>query len=94
MNLGLQVITCYKEEDSKELEYTISKVKNIKQFVKDNSNNQKLINDYMTSIQPMINKINNTFQKCQHARRNINISKLANKNQIKKYIKRLREILL
>ena len=62
INFGLQVMACDREESTDEVENAIISSKSIKSFVNKNKNsNPRLINDYMKSVQPCIDKINKTI---------------------------------
>ena len=94
INFGLQVMACDREESTDEVENAIISSKSIKSFVdKNKKSNPRLINDYMKSVQPCIDKINKTISQCEFAGRKIKIGQIASEEIMDEHISNDRNIL-
>ena len=61
INFRIQKLACNRLESTRKVEESIKSVKRIKIFVDNNIDNTKLMSKYMDSVQPIINRMNNTI---------------------------------
>ena len=93
LDFGLSVMACDRESASEEVEKAITKAKSVKKFVTDNIKNETMMQNYMSSVQPVIDEINDTFKLINYCEKGIKIGKVATKDCINDHVKYLREML-
>ena len=67
VNFCTQELACERLESTQKVEEYAHKVQSIKEFIDKNRDNTKLIKEYLDSVQPTMNKINNAVSQEEHA---------------------------
>ena len=68
-DFGIQNLNCTRLDSTNKVEDKPKQAKSIKQFVVRNSYDKGLMKDYLDSVQPVIDEINNTKRESEHDNR-------------------------
>jgi len=82
-------LSCAREESSVEVEEGIREAKSVKEFMSNNKNNKKVIEDYKQSIQPSIDTMNEAVSQGECAGKKIKIGQIAEKELVSLHMKNL-----
>ena len=92
VTFGTQCLALARLEGPREMEEKIQECKSIKACIDKYGHNEKLKSDYMKTVQPCIDAVNETICNVEYASRKIKLGKIAEPEVINHHINNLRQV--